>query len=142
MQYLNRDKIWENSDVWSNVIDKAVKEELDFLRVGAKLFHTFYHDSEDGIPTGVVTFNSRGISHIPDSADAYLYEFGYRFDLTEKQVTAPKTRRDVELLVRDGAKVIAIAEDTIFFHGKDAFKNNRLPKQVKIEDEDQDKVGT
>lgn len=141
--YLLRDEIWQDdSSVWTDVIDRAVQEEIDLLRVGAHLFkpaisHT---QSDESFPAGIVEYDDQtDVSSISNSDTAQLYEFGYRFSLTSGQVAGAKTNEDVQLLVRDGAKLIAIAEDILFFHGQDALPD-LLPKQIKVQRGDENKI--
>jgi len=142
--YLLRDEIWkDDQSVWTDVIDRAVKEEIDFLRVGAHLFKpaVSHEKSDESFPAGIVEYdNDTDISSISNSDIAQLYEFGYRFSLTSGQVAGAKTNEDVELLVRDGAKLIAIAEDILFFHGENAAQKGLLPKQIRIQKNDEKKI--
>jgi uncharacterized linocin/CFP29 family protein len=110
-----RDKVW-NDAIWGE-IDTAVSWEVGRLRVAQKIFTASPSSSNQYVPSDVLDVEKMTIAE--GRTTPYL-EISVDFPLTQGQVDNEDLNRQGKFLAKIAAKNVALAEDKLFFQGKDA----------------------
>jgi uncharacterized linocin/CFP29 family protein len=115
---LGRDRIWDQA-TWDE-IDRAVKDEMDRVRVVRRVFPVL-HPSPD--PAGTTVIHAGQVTDqltIREDQTKLLVEMSVGFSLTPAQVETERDARTARTLVRLAAKFLALAEDSLLLHGEDS----------------------
>jgi uncharacterized linocin/CFP29 family protein len=111
---LGRDRIWDQA-IWDE-IDKAVKDEMDRVRVVRKVFPV-RHPSAGPAGTDVIPSGRIRDMRIPDGETKRMVEISVGFSLSQTQAEGEATLRTARILARVAAKFLALAEDSLLLHG-------------------------
>jgi uncharacterized linocin/CFP29 family protein len=114
------------AEVWKEINDEVVKEVMK-VRITQKVFPTIRFDTNPTVVTDdVINFDDLSIKEGRTKPFVEIYR---EFPLTGPQVSKETEYKTCKALARMAAKEIALAEDIIFFQGKDG----KLPANVKAE---------
>src|SRR5882724_2974287 len=103
-------------DVWDE-IDKAVKYEVGQIRVAQKVFPSPPFPNGQSVPTDNIDLATMTIA---EGQTKPFIEISVEFGLTQSQAVNESTLRTGRTLARMAAKLVALAEDILFFQGKGA----------------------
>jgi uncharacterized linocin/CFP29 family protein len=120
---------WADS-VWEE-IDTAVLTEVGKVRIAQKVFPAMgLNDNSTEVPNEVINFTDLSIA---EGKTKQFVEIFQEFPLTSTQVKKESDSSKIcQSLARMASKAIALAEDTIFFQGK----NGQLPANVEADQVD------
>jgi uncharacterized linocin/CFP29 family protein len=124
---LGRDELW-SPEVWAE-IDRAVLAEVGRIRVAQKVFPSSQSSNGQYVPADV--FDPATMTIAEGQTKPFL-EISLEFPLTQGQVDGEPTLRTGRTLARLSAKSVALAEDLLFFQGKNA----ALPTRIKVVNKD------
>jgi uncharacterized linocin/CFP29 family protein len=124
---LNHDQLW-TADVWQD-IDQAVLAEVGPTRVLQKVITPTPMPGAVNVPAD--KFDPDKMSMLEGLTKPFL-EISVHFSLTQGQVDNECTLHTARTLAKLAAKNLALAEDSLFFQGKDA----PLPPKVRVVNKD------
>jgi uncharacterized linocin/CFP29 family protein len=124
-----RDKVWDDA-TWQE-IDKAALAEVGGIRVAQKVFPT------QSIPNGQYVpadhFHPDGdVLRIDEGVTTPMIEIGVPFALTQGQIDNEASLHTGMTLAKQAARLVALAEDKLFFQGGNA----RLPHRIEVRNRD------
>jgi len=120
-----RDKVWDDA-TWQG-IDQAVLAEVGGIRVAQKVFPT------QAVPDGQFVAADRfhpdgGVLRVDEGVTTPMIEIGVPFALTQGQIDTESSLHIGLTLAKQAARLVALAEDELFFQGGDA----HLPPGVEV----------
>src|SRR5207249_4166452 len=120
-----RDKVWDDA-TWQG-IDQAVLAEVGGIRVAQKVFPT------QPVPDGQFVAADRfhpdgGVLRVDEGVTTPMIEIGAPFALTQGQIDTESNLHTGMTLAKQAARLVALAEDELFFQGGDA----HLPPGVEV----------
>jgi uncharacterized linocin/CFP29 family protein len=120
-----RDKVWDDA-TWQG-IDQAVLAEVGAIRVAQKFFPTQSVPDGQFVPADRVGRHD-GVLRIDEGVTRPMIEIGTPFALTQGQIDAESSLHTGMTLAKEAARLVALAEDELFFQGADA----DLPDEVEV----------